>query len=134
MWRAEDAPAGELPRAMQVGPVTLDLFHRDAHVAGRWLRLHPREFAVFWHLAERPGRPVPRAHLLRHVWRLDFDPQTNRVAVAVCRIRARLRAVGVEGLIATVPGCGYLLCRPHEALDSPAPMRDDAGNEMAAGG
>ncbi|WP_338447295.1 winged helix-turn-helix domain-containing protein [Pelagerythrobacter marensis] len=115
-----------MPRTIRAGPALLDMFHRDAQVGARWLGLHPREFAVLWHLAERAGEPVSRRQLLRQVWRLEFDPATNRVAVAVCRIRACLRAVGVEGLIATVPARGYLLRVANEALDSPERLRDDA--------
>ena len=134
MWRAGDMDLPLLPRWMQAGPVRLDLFHRDAQAAGRWLGLHPREFEVLWHLAERAPEPVCQTRLLREVWRLEFDPETNRVAVAVCRIRAKLRAVGLRGLIATVPGRGYLLTPAHEALDSAGDLGDDAGSAMAAGG
>ena len=126
MLPMEDGDPAPLPRTIRAGPALLDMFHRDARVDARWLGLHPREFAVLWHLAERAGEPVTRRQLLRHVWRLDFDPLTNRVAVAVCRIRACLRAAGVDGLIATVPDRGYLLRVANEALDSPECLRNDA--------
>lgn len=134
MWRAGAAEGALLPRWMQAGPVRLDLFHRDAHAAGRWLALHPREFEVLWFLAERAPEPVAQARLLREVWRLEFDPETNRVAVAVCRIRAKLRAVGLRGLIATVPERGYRLSTAHEALDSAPGLGDDGGSHITAGG
>ncbi|WP_374408154.1 winged helix-turn-helix domain-containing protein [Pelagerythrobacter sp.] len=133
MWREGAADPPLLPRWMQAGPVRLDLFHRDGQAAGRWLGLHPREFEVFWWLAEHAPDPVPQARLLREVWRLEFDPETNRVAVAVCRIRAKLRAAGLRGLIATVPDRGYLL-QPHEALDSAAALGDDAASRNMTGG
>ncbi len=44
-----------IPRFREAGDVTLDLAHRDARVEDRWLALHPREFALLWRLAERPG-------------------------------------------------------------------------------
>lgn len=109
-----DTPLGDvrpiLPRYIQAGPLLLDLFHRDARVGMRWLRLHPREFGLLWHLAERPRRSCSRLDLLRDVWRLDHDPETNRVAVAVARVRHKLRPFGLAYLVATdLPRRGYYL-------------------------
>ena len=73
-----------------MGPLTPDLIHRDAQHGSRWLALHPREFGVLWRLAECPGRRVSRAQLLRDVWRLNHDPETNSIAVHVSRLRSKL--------------------------------------------
>jgi two-component system, OmpR family, response regulator len=96
-----------LPRRRDVGPLTLDLLHRDARAGERWLSLHPREFELLWRLAERPGECVSRARLLREVWRLDFEPGTNTVEVHVSRLRTKLAARGIDGLVQTVPESGY---------------------------
>ena len=110
------AATGEhLPRRRDVGPLTLDLIHRDARAGRSWLSLHPREFGLLWRLAERPGERVSRARLLRDVWRLDFEPGTNSVEVHVSRLRAKLAAAGIEGLVATDPQGGYRLAEPREA-------------------
>ena len=98
-----------LPRRCEVGPVTLDLLHRDARAEHGWLALHPREFALLWRLAQRPGELVSRTRLLRDVWRLDFEPGTNSVEVHVSRLRAKLAAAGIEGLVETDPQGGYRL-------------------------
>jgi DNA-binding response OmpR family regulator len=98
---------GSLPRRRAAGPLTLDLLHRDARTGNRWLALHPREFALLWRLAERPGERVSRATLLREVWRLEFEPGTNSVEVHVSRLRAKLAAAGVAGLVETDPAGGY---------------------------
>ena len=101
--------ASRLPREIRAGPVTLDLFHRDGRVEDRWLGLHPREFALLWHLAEASGEAVSRADLLMAVWRLRNDPGTNSLEVHVSRLRAKLTAAGVKGLIETDPAGGYRL-------------------------
>ncbi len=44
-----------IPSHRRVGPLRLDLFHRDDQADGRWIGLHPREFALMWRLAECPG-------------------------------------------------------------------------------
>lgn len=109
--------ARALPRRLEAGPVTLDLFHRDGRVAGRWLGLHPREFALLWRLAETPGVRVGRGQLLRDVWRLDHVPETNSLDVHVSRLRAKLHVARCAWLVATDPLGGYRLAAsrwPHE--------------------
>lgn len=106
-----------LPRRRGIGLLTLDLLHRVARVANGWLSLHPREFELLWRLAERPGECVSRARLLREVWRLDFEPGTNSVEVHVSRLRTKLAAAGITGLVATDPAGGYRLAAPQDATD-----------------
>lgn len=72
-----------LPRWRIVGPLMLDLFHRDGQIGERWLGLHPREFSLLWRLAEHPGAQFTRRQLLHDVWRLDHDPETNSLEVHV---------------------------------------------------
>ena len=98
-----------LPRRRELGPLILDLLYRDARAGGGWLALHPREFELLWRLAQRPGERVSRTRLLRDVWRLDFEPGTNSVEVHVSRLRAKLSAAGIEGLVETDPQGGYRL-------------------------
>jgi two-component system OmpR family response regulator len=94
----------------QVGPLLLDLIERDARCEGRRLHLHPREFALLWRLSDADGEPVGRLALLRDVWQLRHPPETNSVAVHVCRLRRKLAAVGLATLILTEPGdAGYRL-------------------------
>lgn len=98
-----------LPRRYRAGPLLLDLFHRDAQIQGRWLGLHPREFGLLWRLAETPRRVVSRRQLLRDVWRMQHDPETNRVAVHVARLRGKLATAGLSALVSTGAQGGYCL-------------------------
>ena len=65
--RRVDEMFGLLPRWRDLGPLTLDLFHRDARKGSTWMRLHPREFGVLWRLADTPGERVTRRQLLEDV-------------------------------------------------------------------
>lgn len=107
-----------LPRQREVDRLTLDLLHRDARFGPSWLSLHPREFELLWRLAQQPGQRVSRACLLHDVWRLDFEPGTNSVEVHVSRLRTKLAAVGLAGLIETDPEGGYRLGRPGDAAEA----------------
>lgn len=103
-----------MPRFLEAGDVTLDLFHRDARIEDHWLYLHPREFELLWRLAQSPRQRLSRKRLLAEVWRLDKDPGTNSLAVHVARIRTKLDQFGLGRLIATHPDGGYFLDTPPE--------------------
>lgn len=93
----------------QIGALSLDLLKRDGYVAGRPLGLFPREFELLWRLSDEPGAAVSQAVLLRDVWQLRFQPETNSLAVHVSRLRAKLRLAGLDGLVETTAGGGYRL-------------------------
>jgi two-component system, OmpR family, response regulator len=121
-----------LPRELAAGPLRLDLFARDAFAGTRPLGLHPREFALLWRLTEARSAAVAAEDLLREVWRLSFRPETNRLAVHVSRLRAKLRDAGCPGLVETVPGGGYRLApepRQEFPLDAYLRLRED-GTEL----
>lgn len=117
-----------IPRFREAGEVTLDLFHRDGRVADRWLALHPREFELLWRLAEQPGVPISRRDLLAEVWRIDFDTETNSVAVHVARVRGKLEQFGLASMLATHPDRGYFLDVPDPPLILGSANRQALGN------
>ena len=100
---------GRLPRWRKVGPLVLDLFHRDARLGTRWMALHPREFMMLWRLSDHPGERVTRQQFLRDVWRITHDPQTNSVEVHMSRLRSKLAAVDCAALVSTLAQGGYCL-------------------------
>jgi hypothetical protein len=106
------AAAGRLPGERLVGPAVLDLRHRDARVGGKWAGLFPREFELLWRLSERRGERVTRRQLLKDVWRLDHDPETNRVEVHVSRLRSKLGLLGAGDLVHTDRAGGYRIFWP----------------------
>ena len=98
-----------IPRHRTVGPLRLDLFYRDGQANGRWIGLHPREFALMWRLAECPGEQVTKEALLTDVWRLRHEPETNSLEVHVSRLRSKLAVSGLAWLVQTHPDGGYCL-------------------------
>lgn len=101
-----------IPRFREAGDVMLDLFHRDGRVDDRWVGFHPREFELLWRLAQQPGERLTRKQLLLDVWRIDFEPETNSVAVHVARVRSKLDPFGLSSILATHPEGGYYLDVP----------------------
>ena len=66
---------------------------------------------MLWRLADRPGAVVIRRELLRDVWRIAQEPETNSVEVHVSRLRAKLAGVGCGNLVETAAQGGYRLAR-----------------------
>jgi DNA-binding response OmpR family regulator len=97
------------PRFREAGDLTLDLTHHDGRVEDRWLGLHPREFAILWRLAERPGEAVSDAMLMGDLWRVRFGCDASDIAGHVARLAAKLAAFGLAGLLVLAPEDRYTL-------------------------
>lgn len=91
------------------GELRIDLIDRRVERAGRLIRLPLREFDLLANLARVPDRPLSRDALLRAVWRIDFDPGTNRVEVHMSRLRAKVDRGFEWPMLHTVKGMGYRL-------------------------
>lgn len=91
------------------GELHIDLIDRRVERAGQVIRLPLREFDLLANLARIPDQPVSRATLLKAVWRIDFDPGTNRVAVHMSRLRAKVDHGFAWPMLHTIKGRGYAL-------------------------
>ena len=85
---------------------------RTAHRQGRYIALSPKEFTLFRYFMENAGEVVTREMLLRHVWNLSFDPQTNVIDVNVGRLRRKLEEGFDSPVLETIWGTGYRLVAP----------------------
>ena len=47
---------------------------------------------------------------------MNFYPETNSIAVHVCRLRAWLASAGLAGIVSTTPDGSYALIQPAEEL------------------
>ena len=89
------------------GSIRLDRMSRKVTRGGRDIPLHPREFEILDALMRNVGRPVPRAVLLKTIWRFDFDPGTKIIESHLSRLRAKLDTGFAVSAIETVRGEGY---------------------------
>lgn len=76
---------------------------------GRQISLTPREFTVLEFLVLHSGKAVSRATLMREVWNMPFETNTNIVDVYMKYLRDKIDGAGEEKLIHTVRGVGYVL-------------------------
>ena len=82
---------------------------RTAFRDNRHLALSPREFELFHYFMENAGEVVTREMLLRDVWNMSFDPQTNVVDVNIGRLRRKLEDGFATPALETVWGTGFRL-------------------------
>lgn len=94
---------------LAVDELQIDLIGRQVSRAGRDIIMPLREFDLLARLARSTDTVVSRIDLLRAVWRLDFDPGTNRIEVHMSRLRQRIDAGHSHAMLRTVKGTGYAL-------------------------
>ncbi len=82
---------------------------RTAFRSNRHLALSPKEFELFRYFMENAGEIITREMLLRDVWKMSFDPQTNVVDVNIGRLRRKLEDGFASPAFETIWGTGYRL-------------------------
>ena len=97
------------PTRLTVGDLTMDLLRREVRRAGDVLDLQPLEFQLLEYLMRNHGRVVTRTTILEHVWKYNFDTQTNIVEAAVFRLREKIDKPFEKKMLRTVRGFGYVL-------------------------
>lgn len=100
---------GVTSNTRRVGEVELDLAGKRFLVRGEELALARRDFAVLEYLFVNADRTISRAELEEHVYDSDRQVWSNAVDSAVATIRRRLSEAGIEGLIETRRGHGYVV-------------------------
>lgn len=91
--------------------LTLDLSTHRAQWYESSAILSQREFSLLAFLMRSPGHIYSRKQILKHVWDINFDPETNVVDVCVRRIKSKLGRKNPDNAspIESVRGVGYRL-------------------------
>jgi two-component system copper resistance phosphate regulon response regulator CusR len=106
--RRNNVPANEATR-LRVLDLELDLLRREAIRGGEMLQLTPQEFVLLEYLCRNAGRVVTRSMILDQVWGMRIQPDTNVVDVHIYRLRGKVDGKGLQPLIRTLRGVGYVL-------------------------
>jgi len=96
---------------ISINQLTLDVVNHKVQWFDVTAVLSQREFSLLAFLMRSPGHIFSRQQILKHVWEINFDPETNVVDVCVRRIKRKLeRGSGVHvSPIESVRGVGYRL-------------------------
>jgi DNA-binding response OmpR family regulator len=93
-----------------VGDLTLNKLNYNVNWRGTVATLSQREFSLIECLMRSPNRIFSRQQILKNVWDINFDPETNVVDVCIQRIRKKLNRQARDGKllpIETIRGVGY---------------------------
>jgi DNA-binding response OmpR family regulator len=73
------------------------------------MELSRNEFRIMQTLFENKRKVVSREKLMKHLWETDCFVDENTLTVNVTRLRKKLASIGIEELIATKKGIGYMV-------------------------
>jgi two-component system response regulator RegX3 len=106
--RRYDAHGLTRARALQGGPVSMDLDRHEVTVRGERVNLSRREFRLLQVLLANAGRVVPREELIERVWGDEFMGDHKTVDVHIRWLREKLEAdPSRPAHILNVRGVGY---------------------------
>lgn len=89
--------------------IILDIADASLKVGEEKLKLTRNEFGIMQLLFENVGRHVSREEMMKRLWDNDCFVDDNTLTVNVTRLRKKLEAAGVEHLIQTKKGIGYII-------------------------
>ena len=89
--------------------VTLNLGDGVVSFGEEKLELSRNEYKILEILMRKKGNVVPREDLIQALWDTEEFIDENTLTVNVARLRQRLKQIGVEELISTRKGVGYLI-------------------------
>ena len=104
---------------LRYGPIEV---HQEDHLAAsaaRPLDLTATEYRLLEYLVRRAESIVSRDQLGDHVWGGSAEHASNVIDVYIGYLRRKLAAGGVDDIIHTVRGLGYMLKQPHRRMNWP---------------
>ena len=109
-------------QVLRAGDLELNQDSREVTVAGTPVELSGKEYATLELLLMRQGRAVRKEAFLGHLYGGLSEPGIRIIDVFVCHLRKKLAWAGIEDLITTVTGYGYVIrARHHEPALPPRP-------------
>ncbi|MBP1890332.1 DNA-binding response OmpR family regulator [Clostridium moniliforme] len=73
------------------------------------IEITKNEMKILSYLMDRKGEIVSREDLMEHLWNSDYYVDDNTLSVNITRIRKKLQEIGVENVIETRRGLGYIM-------------------------
>jgi two-component system copper resistance phosphate regulon response regulator CusR len=104
-----NSSSGAEATRLRVLDLEMDLLRREATRSGQLLQLTPQEFVLLEYLCRNAGRVVTRSMILDQVWGMRIQPDTNVVDVHIYRLRGKVDGPGLQPMIRTLRGVGYVL-------------------------
>ncbi|MGA2297062.1 MAG: response regulator transcription factor [FCB group bacterium] len=104
---------------LRCGDLQLDTVSHLAFRAGIEIELTTKEYALLEYLMKNKNRILSRSTITQHVWKHNFDPESNIIDVYIKRLRSKVDADDtIKPLIQSIRGVGYRM------RDIPSDERD----------
>lgn len=93
---------------LQCGDLILDTVSHFAYRFGKEIELTTKEYALLEYLMRNKNRILSRSTITQHVWKHNFDPESNIIDVYIKRLRSKIESAdGSRPLIQSIRGVGY---------------------------
>jgi two-component system KDP operon response regulator KdpE len=100
--------ASEEVTVIEEGDFRIDLESREVHVAGKELRLSPKEFDLLAYFVSHPGKVLTHRTLLAKIWGGNYTDQTEYLRVFIRHLRKKIEPEPAKPrYILTDPWVGY---------------------------
>ncbi len=100
------------PPPVVVGDLEIDVWARQARLAGRTLPLTATEYKLLETLSRSPGRVFTREELLARAFGPGYDGLDRTVDVHITNLRRKVETGRKPKYVLTAHGIGYLLAAP----------------------
>jgi len=92
---------------LKLGELELDLVTHFAYRDSKEIELTTKEYALLEYLLRNRGRILSRSMIMQHVWKHNFDPESNIIDVYIKRLRQKIEHPDQPQIIQSVRGVGY---------------------------
>ncbi|MGL5829259.1 MAG: response regulator transcription factor [Angustibacter sp.] len=110
--RRSRGPGGQENARLSFHDLELDEDSHEVRRGARLIDLSPTEFKLLRYLMLNPNRVLSKAQILDHVWDYDFRGEAGIVESYISYLRRKVDSEGLESLIHTKRGVGYVLRLP----------------------
>ncbi|OPX83805.1 MAG: KDP operon transcriptional regulatory protein KdpE [Pelotomaculum sp. PtaB.Bin104] len=95
---------------LNFGELMIDIAHRQVTVKGKEIKLTPTEYELIKNLAVYAGKVLTHKQLLRTVWGVTYENDTQYLRVYIGQLRRKIEVDPSRPRhIITEPGVGYRL-------------------------
>ncbi len=91
------------------GELTLDMVTHMAYRDGKEIELTTKEYALLEFLMRNKERILSRSMITQHVWKHNFDPESNIIDVYIKRLRQKIERPDKPQMVQSIRGVGYRL-------------------------
>ena len=116
---------GDAAHALAVGDLEINVWTRQARVAGTLVSLTPTEYRLLEALARQPGRVFTRDELVARAFGPDYDGYDRTIDVHITNLRRKIEPGREPRYLLTVHGVGYKLTAADDEIAKPGEARED---------